>query len=282
MHRDEIAHMVIFMVVDRRLMLRRAGQVALICGVSAVTARSSAMPTAAPPAPPRPAAPPVAWVVDRPSIVARADWDTSGNRAHLPPPQYASTVKAVFVHHTDSGNDYDPEDVPSIISNIDGDQTGRRGWDDIGYNFLVDRFGTVYEGRNGGVDRAVVGAHTSGFNLGSVGVAAIGTFEEGTAVPAPMLGAIARLVAWKLSLYGVDPRSSAALTCSNSLSRFTAGSRAVLPAVSGHRDADCTFCPGAGLYAALPAVRTQAARIQLATRHGVLGPAAPVRTPGSA
>jgi hypothetical protein len=275
MHMDQIAHIVIFMFVDRRLMLRRAGQVALICGVSAVTARSSAMPTAAPPAPARPAPPTVRWVVDQPSIVARADWDTSGSHAHLPPPQYANAVKAVFVHHTDSGNDYLPDEVPSIISNIDGDQTGRRGWDDIGYNFLVDRFGTVYEGRKGGIDKPVVGAHTSGFNLGSVGIAAIGCFEADSAVAKPMLSAIARLIAWKLGLAGIDPRSTATLTCSNSLSRFTTGSRATLPAVSGHRDADCTFCPGAGLYAALPAIRTEAARIQRLTRHAVLVPAAP-------
>ena len=272
MHMDQIAHIVIFMFVDRRLMLRRAGQVALICGVSAVTARSSAMPTAAPPAPARPAPPTVRWVVDQPAIVARADWDTSGSHAHLPPPQYANAVKAVFVHHTDSGNDYLPDEVPSIISNIDGDQTGRRGWDDIGYNFLVDRFGTVYEGRKGGIDKPVVGAHTSGFNLDTAGIAAIGSFDSGAAVPQAMLDSIAHLAAWKLGLHAVDAHASATLICSSPLSRFRLGSEASFSAVSGHRDADCTFCPGSSLYTSLTAIRDQAVDIQRRARQ--IGPVA--------
>ncbi|WP_370086803.1 peptidoglycan recognition protein [Streptacidiphilus sp. MAP12-16] len=231
--------------------------------------KAPALPHAAGRGPARPTAAPraVRWVVDQPAIVPRATWDTTPSRTGLPAPQYASTAKAVFVHHTDSGNNYRATEVPAIINNIDGDQTGRRGWDDIGYNFLVDRFGTIYEGRHGGIDKPVIGAHSSGFNLGTVGIAAIGTFSDGAAVPALMLDAITRLVAWKLSLAGIDPRSSVTLTCSNTLSRFRAGSQESFSVVSGHRDADCTLCPGSALYNSLPDIRTEAARIQLLTRH---------------
>ncbi|MEZ0069642.1 hypothetical protein ABIA32_005689 [Streptacidiphilus sp. MAP12-20] len=266
------------MLVERRLMFRRVAQVALLGGVTAVTARASASTgadhTPAPPVWSDPVA--VRWLATQPAIVSRLDWDTAGHRGSLPAPRYATAVKAVFVHHTDSGNDYRADQVPDIIGSIDYDQTGRRGWDDIGYNFLVDRFGTVYEGRHGGIDRPVIGAHCSGFNLGTAGIAAIGTFTDGAVAPKPILQALSGLIAWKLSLHGVDPRSSTTLTCSDSLSRFQAGSRATFAAVSGHTDADCTYCPGSSLYAALPGVRLEAARIQQGTLHPVFGEARPV------
>ena len=94
------------------------------------------------------------------------------------------------------------------------------GWNDIGYNFLVDRFGTVYEGRFGGVDRNVVGAHAQGFNTGSVGVALLGTYGDAPSKAAQ--DAIARLLAWRLDLAHVDP--TAALTfVSGGSERFASG-----------------------------------------------------------
>ncbi|MBC3840825.1 peptidoglycan recognition protein [Streptacidiphilus sp. 4-A2] len=209
-----------------------------------------------------------AWGVAQPPIVPRATWDTTTSRSAIPAPKYANAVKAVFVHHTDSGNTYQAAEVPEIIYSIDGDQTGNRGWDDIGYNFLVDRFGTIYEGRRGGIDRPVIGAHSSGFNFDTAGIAAIGSFDDDGPVPQAMLDSIARLAAWKLGLHAIGAHSSVTLTCSNPLSRFSAGSRESFNAVSGHRDADCTLCPGASLYLSLPGVREQAARIQLRARNG--------------
>jgi hypothetical protein len=269
------------MLVERRLMLRRAAQVVLAGGVTAATAwaatefasRSGATPT--PHAWADPAA--VRWVADQPAIVRRADWDTvAPHKGPLPAARYASGVRAAFVHHTDNGNDYGAHEVPDIIWSIFDDHTGRQGWDDIGYNFLVDRFGTVYEGRHGGIDQPVIGAHVSGFNVGTVGIAAIGTFTEGTEVPAAMLRAISGLAAWKLSLGGVDALSTTTLTCCDSLSRYRAGSRATFAAVSGHTDADCTYCPGSSLYAALPRIRQAAAAVQRATTHPVFGPQRPM------
>ncbi len=198
----------------------------------------------------------------RPSIVPRSVWLDADTRHPQPPPRYDDKVVAVFLHHTDSPNDYACADAPRIIRLLYAGHTSVRNWDDIGYNFLVDRCGTIYEGRAGGVDRAVTGAHTQGFNHRTAGIAAIGTFTAGTPVPSAMTNAIAALVAWKLGLAGVDPRSSVTLVSSNTLSRYAAGTTALLPALAGHTDGFPTNCPGAALTVRLPAIREAAARLQ--------------------
>ncbi|MWA10666.1 peptidoglycan recognition protein family protein [Streptomyces sp. BA2] len=221
-----------------------------------VTGRHSVMPAAA--APVRRA---VEHPAAQPHVVPRAEW-LAGAVREPPPARYADRVQAVFVHHTDTPNSYDCADAPRTIRYLYAGQTGGRQWDDIGYNFLVDRCGTVYEGRAGGIERAVVGAHTQGFNQGSVGIAAIGTFTAGSPVPRAMTDAVAALVAWKLGLSDVDPRSTVRLVSSNSLSKYPAGARVLFSSVSGHNDGYSTSCPGAALTAALPAIRETAARLQ--------------------
>ncbi|MGW7073455.1 peptidoglycan recognition protein family protein [Streptomyces sp. NPDC054855] len=197
----------------------------------------------------------------RPRVVPRAEWLADATD-EAPPARYAGRVRAVFIHHTDTPNSYDCADAARTIRYLHAGQTEGRQWDDIGYNFLVDRCGTVYEGRAGGIERAVVGAHTQGYNKGSVGIAAIGTFTEGTPVPKAMTDAMARLIAWKLGLSDVNPLSAVRLVSTNSLSRYPAGAVEAFSAVSGHRDGYTTSCPGAALTAALPAIREKAARLQ--------------------
>ncbi|MFF8968168.1 peptidoglycan recognition protein [Streptomyces sp. NPDC014995] len=209
--------------------------------------------------PPRPV---TAHTAARPRIVPRSAWLTGLTRRPQPPPRYDDKVVAVFVHHTDSPNTYDCADAPRIIRSLYEGQTGGRDWDDIGYNFLVDRCGTLYEGRAGGVGRPVTGAHTQGFNHRTAGVAALGTFTAGVPVPQPMVDAIAALTAWKLGLSGIDPRAEVRLTSSNSHSRYAAGVTAALPALAGHKDGYMTSCPGAALTARLPEIRRTAARLQ--------------------
>ncbi|AEW96325.1 MULTISPECIES: peptidoglycan recognition protein family protein [Streptomycetaceae] len=277
------------MEMDRRRLLRRISQAAAVTACGALAATGPGRRPAPPPVRPAPlpptaagvsartvaaAAPAVGWYAPPPPIVPRAQWQTDG-RPPPPPAQYTRGVRAVFIHHTDGGNGYRHTDVPAIIRGIYGDHHDGRDWDDIGYNFLVDRNGTIYEGRHGGVDRPVVGAHTLGFNHETVGIAAIGTYRTGEPVPWPVVDAIAAIAAWKLGRYGVDPRGTAELTSTNDASRFRAGTRHVFPAVSGHRDAFCTLCPGEALYAALPAIRERAARLQGRPRPPEPGPAAP-------
>ncbi|PWI18827.1 N-acetylmuramoyl-L-alanine amidase [Streptomyces sp. Act143] len=222
---------------------------------------------AARPAHPLAARPATPHRAPKPHIVPRSAWAAGTGEANTaartpPPARYDDKVVAVFVHHTDSPNGYDCADAPRIIRYLAAGQTGARDWDDIGYNFLVDRCGTIYEGRAGGVDRPVTGAHTQGFNHRTTGIAALGTFTAGVTVPRAMTDAIAALAAWKLGLAGIDPRASVRLLSSNSFSRYAAGTTATLPAVAGHDEGYMTSCPGAALTAELPRIRDEAARLQ--------------------
>ncbi|MFF0225607.1 peptidoglycan recognition protein [Streptomyces sp. NPDC004629] len=213
---------------------------------------------------PRPAAPRSAppYQAPQPPIRPRSAWLDATVRRTQPPPRYDDAVVAVFVHHTDSPNDYTCATTPEVIRRLYAGQTTGRHWDDIGYNFLVDRCGTIYEGRAGGIERAVTGAHAQGFNHRTAGIAAIGTFTAGIPVPRAMTDAIAALTAWKLGLAGVDPRAGTRLVSSNGRSRYPVGAVAALPAVSGHDAGFPTSCPGAALTAKLPDIRNTAARLQ--------------------
>ena len=126
------------------------------------------------------------------------------------------------------------------------------GWDDIGYNFLVDKYGKVFEGRYGGIGRNVVGAHAQGFNYGSAGVALIGNYGGASVSPAAR-DALARLVAWRLDVAHLDPRATT-VARSGGNPRFGAGVPVRLRMISGHRDVYATSCPGGAAYALLPAL----------------------------
>ncbi|GAB2772890.1 peptidoglycan recognition protein [Streptomyces chlorus] len=233
-----------------------AAAVALV--LCAYGVERAAEPSAAAPVPARKT---VAYTAPRPPIVSRAAWVGDADREQ-PPPRYDDKVVAVFVHHTDSPNDYDCAEAPTHIRSLYEGQTTARDWDDIGYNFVVDRCGTIYEGRAGGTGRPVTGAHTQGFNHRSTGIAALGTFTAGVPVPPAMERAIARLTAWKLGLSGTDPRSDVRLVSSNGGSRYAAGTTVMLPALAGHSDGFMTSCPGAALHARLPRIREMAAELQ--------------------
>jgi hypothetical protein len=184
----------------------------------------------------------------KPTIYSRAQWgaDESLRKGTV---EYGE-VHAGFVHHTVNANDYTAEQVPGIIRSIYAYHTQTKGWNDIGYNFLVDRFGRIWEGRYGGVDRPVVGAHTQGYNSYSFAASAIGNFEIVQPTSA-MLDAYGRLFAWKLSLHGVSASST----------KQWVGTK-YFQAINGHRDADSTACPGKYLYAKIPSIRSIAAATQ--------------------
>ncbi|MBO1419024.1 peptidoglycan recognition protein [Streptomyces sp. FH025] len=196
----------------------------------------------------------------RPAIVTRAGWgaDESLRERTF---EYTGQVRAVFVHHTATATDYACSDAPRVIRAIYRYHVRTSGWRDIGYNFLVDRCGTVYEGRAGGVAQPVHGAHTLGFNADSAGVAAIGTYVN-DAPPQAMLDGLAALAAWKLGLTGRPADGRTKLTSGSDASRYPHGTVVDFDAVSGHRDAFTTECPGNALYAKLPALRAAAARLQ--------------------
>ncbi|MEV7603276.1 peptidoglycan recognition protein [Kitasatospora sp. NPDC089797] len=196
----------------------------------------------------------------RPGIVTRAGWGADES-IREPGYEYTGPVKAVFVHHTATATDYACSDAPRVIRAIYQYHVKTSGWRDIGYNFLVDRCGTVYEGRAGGIDQPVHGAHTLGFNTDSSGVAAIGTYVDADP-PQPLLDGLAALAAWKLGLTGQSADGRTKLTSASDASRYPKGTAVDFDAVSGHRDAFNTECPGKALYARLPALRAAAAKLQ--------------------
>ena len=215
--------------------------------------------------------------VTQPTIVSRAQWgaDESLRNGFA---GYSDTIKVGFVHHTVSSNAYTgTAGAAAQIRAIYAYDTKGLGWSDIAYNFLVDKYGTIYEGRAGGITLPVIGAHTAGFNNQSFAVAALGCFDTtcsgGLQPPAAMTTSIARVMAWKLGLSYREPQSNAVLTSSGITGtnlHHPAGQLVSTPTISGHRDVDATACPGNLLYPALPTIRAQA---EAFLAVGLVGPA---------
>jgi len=179
-----------------------------------------------------------------PVIVTRAQWGADESLV-TGSPQYAPAAKVVFTHHSAGGNDYDCAESPAVIRSILLYHVKTNGWNDIGYNFLVDKCGTIFEGRKGGVGKPVIGAHTYGYNTGSAGVAVLGDFT-GVAPSVAAQKAVARVAAWKLGLHGSDPTGRATVAGKS------------FNTISGHRDGVATACPGELLYGRLGAIRSHA------------------------
>jgi len=199
-------------------------------------------------------------IAGSPALVTRAQWQADEKIVRAKP-LYAPVLKLAIVHHTAGSNDYTPAQSAAIVRGIEAYHVEANGWNDIGYNFLVDRYGTIYEGRAGGIARNVIGAHSLGFNAGTVGIALIGNFDR-TPPPPAMEAALVRLLAWRLDVAHLDPMSRVVYT-SGGNAKFHAGTVVTLNAISGHRDTGPTDCPGNDAYALLPSIRARVERTGL-------------------
>lgn len=197
----------------------------------------------------------------QPAIIARRAWAHS-----VSPPRVApgyGAVRMAFVHHTENPNGYAPGEVPAMLRAIYAFHRYVNGWNDIGYNFVVDLYGRIFEARAGGIDEPVVGAHAGGYNLASTGVAVLGSFMSAPISPAAR-DAIRRLLAWKLALHGLPAEGTVTVRVNPEgarYSRFPANAHVPLPRIAGHRDGDSTNCPGDVLYGELPAIRQSVRRL---------------------
>ena len=197
----------------------------------------------------------------QPPIIARRAW-AQGMAPPRVAPEYGA-VHLAFVHHTENPNGYAPGEVPSMLLAIYVFHRYVRGWNDIGYNFVLDLYGRIFEARAGGIDEPVVGAQAGGYNAVSTGVAVLGSFMS-VPISAPARSALERLLAWKLSLHGVPSLGRVAVRVNPAgafFSRFPANHLVSLPRIAGHRDADATDCPGNVLYGELPSIRTGVRRL---------------------
>ncbi len=206
------------------------------------------------------------WIA--PYVISRSQWGADENLRTCTP-AVTSTMQLAFVHHTDSPNDYAPEQVPAMIRSMYAYHVQGRGWCDIGYNFLVDKYGRLFEGRYGGIDKPVVGAHTAGFNSLSFGVAMIGNMS--TSQPSGgMLATTQQVIGWKLAMHDRDPMGEVTVVSGGS-PRYPAGTTVTLNVISGHRDTSFTNCPGNNLYAQLGGVRLGVAQWVDHVRHNSIG-----------
>ena len=208
-----------------------------------------------------------------PAYVTRAQWGAGSSSWR---PEVLPAIRAVTIHHTAESNDYGPGDSAAIVRGILAYHTKTQGWGDIGYNALVDKFGTIFEGRAGGMDKAVVAAHAGGFNRETWGIAMMGNFVSVTPTAAQRESA-ARLAAWKLA--GRDPYARISLTSSGGgTSKYPKGRVAQVPTLFGHRDVGNTECPGNAGYATLNSMRD---RIKVLST-GTTAPSATPTNPATA
>jgi hypothetical protein len=187
------------------------------------------------------------------SFVSRTDWGCpDGEGAPRWPPAYTVVTHAV-VHHTAGANDL--VNWTAEVLNIWYFHTFTNGWGDIGYNFLIDPNGVIYEGRAGG--NGAIGAHFSCRNTNTVGVALLGTFSNVPPTDAA-LASLERLLADLCKLNAIDPTAIV----------YHPPSQLTVPTILGHRDGNpstqtCTRteCPGDVLYSMLPMIRSDVAAI---------------------
>jgi flagellar hook assembly protein FlgD len=212
-----------------------------------------------------------------PAIVPRSGWGADEEIVRAKP-IFAPAVRLLVVHHTAGTNAYTPAQSAAIVRGIEVYHVKGNGWNDIGYNYLVDRYGTVYEGRGGGIDKNVVGAHAQGFNTGTAGIALMGNFSTVKPTKAQQ-DALVELAAWRLDLAHVDPLATVVYT-SGGNAKFKSGKLVTLRAISGHRDTGPSECPGTAAYKLLPATAKRVAltglpKLYSPTVSGALG--GPVR-----
>ncbi|MFZ3472300.1 N-acetylmuramoyl-L-alanine amidase [Streptomyces sp. 4.24] len=211
----------------------------------------------------------------QPKMVSRVEWEADESLSNEGPIYIpGAKIKAAFVHHTVT-QAYDCSQSAAIVRALHVFHvTGPEKWRDIGYNFLVDKCGTVFEGRKGGIDQPVQGAHTFGWNTESTGIAVIGDYQTAGA-SAAALDSVSQVAAYKLGQYDGDMNGSTTLRAgatqkNNFGDSFVEGQSYTFKTLSGHKDGYNTVCPGGGLYAQLDSIRTAgpAAQLKIAAVNG--------------
>ena len=209
-------------------------------------------------------------MTSQPGIISRAQWGANETWRECCP-RYAANLEMAHVHHTAGENSYSKSESAALVRGIYKYHTSNEGFADIGYNFLIDRYGQIFEGRYGGIDQTVIGAHAGGFNTGSTGVSLMGTFSTATP-PTAMINSLKRLLAWKLDVHHVPAVGTVVMTSGGS-TRYSAGTKVTVNRISGHRDTSQTACPGSKVYYQLNSIRSAVRslglpKIYLPTRNG--------------
>ena len=197
---------------------------------------------------------PAAWWQGPDFVRDREEWDTTNCRR--PGEGYHfSTPRALVIHHTAGNNTYTEAEVPGVITGHCIFHVQGRGWDDLAYNYMVDRFGNVWEGRTGSKTAAIRGGHTAGFNGQTQGIAMMGNFTSAPPTAAN-IGGVQQIVDWLTGWHSIDPSTSVTLYADAGNTRgWEIGEPVRVPTIIGHRDVSATSCPGGAFYAMLPSLR---------------------------
>ncbi|GAA1674396.1 hypothetical protein GCM10010977_27640 [Citricoccus zhacaiensis] len=201
----------------------------------------------------------------KPKIITRAQWgaDESVVQDWGTP---STDLQAMYVHHTAGSNNYSASGAYAQIRGIFKYHAVSLNWGDIGYQFLVDKYGNIFQGRRGSIEKPVQGAQAGGFNSDTIGISAMGDYDVASA-PAPMVRSIEKVLAWQAYRYDVDPTATVTLTQrGKSSARWSDGTRVTVPTILGHRVTNTTACPGRYLNAQLPTIRKNVDRLVAAAQ----------------
>ncbi|MGL4306284.1 MAG: N-acetylmuramoyl-L-alanine amidase [Mycobacteriaceae bacterium] len=209
--------------------------------------------------------------VNMPKIISRTQWGADES-IRCSDPVIDDSLGGAVVHHTAGSNNYSKEESAEIVRAIYAYHAQTLGWCDIGYNALVDKYGQIFEGRAGGLDKPVQGAHTGGFNENTIGVAMMGDYTD-EAPSTEQLNSLGSFLGWRLKIAGLDPQGTTEMISEGTEYTFISeGGTINLPMIFGHRDVGNTACPGDTGYQYLGHIRDIAAK----TAAGLPGPSVTV------
>lgn len=191
-------------------------------------------------------------------VITRSQWGADES-IRCDEPTYDDSLGGATVHHTAGSNDYSKAESAEIVRAIYAYHSQTLGWCDVGYNVLVDKYGQIFEGRAGGLDRNVQGAHAGGFNENTMGIAMMGDFSSATP-PETTVDAVGKFLGWRLAKAGLDPKGRTTMYSEGtSFTPYPRGAAVDLPIIFAHRDVGSTSCPGDGGYAQMDKIRNIAA-----------------------
>ena len=193
-----------------------------------------------------------------PKVISRAQWGADES-IRCKTPTYDDFIGGATVHHTAGSNDYSRTESAEIVRAIYAYHAQTLGWCDVGYNVLVDKFGQIFEGRAGGLDKAVQGAHAGGFNENTMGIAMMGDYSS-ESPSQETLDSVGEFLGWRLGQAGLDPEGETTMISEGTDFTFIGRGQSVdLPVIFAHRDVGNTACPGDGAYAKMDEIRSIAA-----------------------
>ena len=189
-----------------------------------------------------------------PKVISRAEWGADES-LRCEEPEYTDHTSAIVIHHTAGSNNYSEDEAAGIVRGIYKYHAQQLGWCDIGYHSLADKFGNLYEGHYGGMNKSVIGAHTGGFNENTWAISMLGNYQEEEPTDV-MIKSVGELAGWRAKVAGIDPLGKGTHTSEGTeFTFYPYGTKVELPNIFAHRDVGNTECPGDYAYAKMDQIR---------------------------